>query len=84
MRTGIVSLLPSWTTVYTNKWSERATQRMRKGTSGECSDGGPTFVSHKKERGVHTKTSTAVLFISGANLEIKSKCPASGKGGNRL
>lgn len=79
MRMGITSLLPSWTTVCTNKWSERATQRME-GTSGECSDGGPNSCFSQKEKDVHTKTSTAVLFIRGANLETTSKCPAAGKG----
>lgn len=77
---GIVSLPHSWTMVSTNKWSERATQRMGQGTSGKYSGGDPTFVSHKKERDVHTQTSTAVLFIRGANLETTSKCPAAGKG----
>lgn len=43
--------------------------------------GGPTFVSHKKEREVHTQTSSAVLFIKGASLETMSKCPAAGKRG---
>lgn len=81
MRMGRVSLLPSWTTVSANKWPERATQRMGQGTTGECLDGGPTFVSHQKERDVHTKTSTAVLFIKGATLKTTSKCPAAGKGG---
>lgn len=42
----------------------------------------PLFLTKRKE--VCTQTSTAVLFISGANVETKSKCPASGKGGNRL
>lgn len=42
--------------------------------------GARTLVSHKKEKAVHTKTSTAVLFIRGANLETTSTCPAAGKG----
>lgn len=41
---------------------------------------GPDFASHRKERDVHTKTSTAVLFIRGASLETESKCPAAGEG----
>lgn len=63
-------------------------QVVRKGHSEDETSGirlprwGPnSVVSHKKERDVHTKTSTAVLFIRGANLETTSKCPVAGKGG---
>ena len=42
---------------------------------------GPTFVvSHQKERDVHTETSTAVLFIRGADLETTSEGPVAGGG----
>lgn len=66
-------------------------QVVRKGHSEEETRGiraprwGPnSVVSHRKERDVHTKTSTTVLFIRGANLETTSKCLVARKGGNRL
>lgn len=47
---GTVFLLPSWTVVCTNKWSERATQRMGQGTL-ECLDGAQPllFLTKRKE-----------------------------------
>lgn len=79
MWTGTVFLLPSWTVDCTNKWSGGVTPRMRRGIT--VPRWGPnSVVSHKKERDVHTKTSTTVLFVRGANLETTSKCLVAGKG----
>lgn len=64
IRMGRVFLPPSWITVSTNQ----SQSKDGVGDTRKVLRRGPTFVSHKKERDVHTNTSTAVLFIRGANL----------------
>lgn len=82
MWTGTVCPLPSWPMACTNKWSERVTQQADgMGTSGQCCDRGLTSaVPPRKERAVHTTTSSAVLFRRGANLVTVSQCPGTGEG----